>query len=204
MKSDFNPIILKENEKIASLNENIKYELACLDTMDWNKIPLQIIKSSKLPPCIGDVFVVNPFSEIYYPGIVVNANIIIDGEDSYYTIFVFDKKLCLDDIEPELLNKSLNSCSILTGPLIVERWYWKKGYFLNVSHMDCFIKENDYGYYRNGNHMFCDDYGHEISYIPQKLATYGVQTRYGVSYNIRKKLIMNGLKEAFVSKIGQN
>jgi len=63
MKSDFNPIILKENEKIASLNENIKYELACLDTMDWNKIPLQIIKSSKLPLCIGDVFVVNPISE---------------------------------------------------------------------------------------------------------------------------------------------
>ena len=104
---------------------------------------------------------------------------------------MFDKKLCLDDIEPELLNKSLNSCSILTGPLIVDRWYWKKGYFLNVSHMDCFIKENDYGYYRNGNHIFCDDYGHEISYIPKKLATYGVQTRYGVSYNIRKKLIMN-------------
>ena len=157
--------------------------------MNSTEYQLQVIKRKRIYPEIGDIFKINPKEDIYLYGIVVNNHINNINGDDLILVFIFKQGVDLQDA----ISKGVKYSDLLISPAIVGKEYWTRGYFYNVTKDNDVKRINNYGFYYIGKDKFVDEYGKEISVVPELLGTFGVFTVYGIAMEINQELIISGV-----------
>lgn len=190
LKNINNNIIANQwKERYQKQPDDIKAKLDRLDELKIEEYQLQIIKRKRIYPQIGDIFEINPQSDIVLYGIVINNHINnINGED-LLLVLIFKKEENIDNI----LNTGIKKEHLLIPPQIVGKEYWTRGYFYNIAHIDDINVAEEYGFYSIGKGKFLDEYGEELSYEPKLLGTYAVATISGIARKINQELIIAGV-----------
>lgn len=192
MKYNDNNILLKEwHERYNKQNEPIKKELDRLhdDLVQGKNHNYQLlkIKRSYKYPEKGDIFVFQPRQNIFFYGLVLNAHVNnMQGEDMYVVALFRSKSKSVDE-----LSFKLDYSELLLAPLMVDRFYWTKGLFYNVSHIDNLGTPPSYGFFKIARvKPFWNEFDEPLEQRPEYLSS-GAQTSVGVGYKVNKELIIN-------------
>lgn len=192
MKYNDNNILLKEwHERYNKQNEPIKKELDRLhdDLVQGKNHNFQLlkIKRSYKYPEKGDIFVFQPRQSIFFYGLVLNAHVNnMQGEDMYVVALFRSKSKSVDE-----LSFKLDYSELLLAPLMVDRFYWTKGLFYNVSHIDNLGTPPSYGFFKIARvKPFWNEFDEPLEQRPEYLSS-GAQTSVGVGYKVNKELIIN-------------
>ena len=192
MKFNDNNLILKEwNERYNQLSEDKRAKLDQLEedlSQGRNeKFQLLKIKRSYKYPEKGDVFVFQPRENIFFYGLVLSAHVNnLQGEDMY-VVALFKIKSKKIDYSSFLLDYS----KLLIEPLMVDRFYWTKGLFYNVGHVDDLGEIPSYGFFRIAYvKPFWNEFDEPLEQRPKYLSV-GAQTSIGVGYKVNKELIID-------------
>ena len=176
-------------QRYESLPEEVKEKLESLNNSKTEEYQLQVIQRKRIYPEAGDVFLLNPWDEIFLKGIVVNNHINnINGED-LILILIFKPDTNID----EALKKGVKKEDLLIAPVIVGKEYWTRGYFNNIANNRDVKNIREYGFYSIGKGKFLDEYGTEILKEPALLGTYGVATITGIAKEVDQELIILGV-----------
>ena len=192
MKFNDNNILLKEwIERYNKQNESIKKELDRLhgDLVQGrnNNFQLLKIKRSYKYPEKGDIFVFQPRKNIFFYGLVLNAHVNnLQGEDVYVVALFSIKSKSVDKF-----SFVLDYSKLLLAPLMVDRIYWTKGLFYNVSHTDNLGTPPSYGFFKIAReNQFWNEFDEPLEQRPEYLST-GAQTSIGVGYKVNKEIIID-------------
>ena len=192
MKFNDNNILLKEwLERYNNQNESIKKELDRLhgDLVQGrnNNFQLLKIKRSYKYPEKGDRFVFQPRKNIFFYGLVLNVHVNnLQGEDMYVVALFSIKSKSVDKF-----SFVLDYSKLLLAPLMVDRFYWTKGLFYNVSHTDNLGTPPSYGFFKIARvKPFWNEFDEPLEQRPEYLSS-GAQTSVGVGYKVNKELIIN-------------
>lgn len=176
-------------ERYLKQPREIKEKLDKLDNSDPSEYQLQVIKRKRIYPEIGDIFKINPKTDIYFYGVVLNNHISnINGDDLLF-VLIFKQDI---DIRKSVDN-GVSEDELLLAPQIVGKEYWSRGYFYNIDHYDKPLNKKDYGFYSVGKAKFFDEYGNELLNQPRLLGTFGVATISGIAKKINQELIISGI-----------
>lgn len=192
MKFNDNNLLLKEwNERYNKQNEYVKKELDELysDLTQGRNQSFQLlkIKRSYKYPEKGDIFVFQPREKIFFYGLVLNAHVNnLQGEDMYVVALFKSKSKSIDEF-----SFILDYSKLLLAPLMVDRFYWTKGLFYNVSHIDDLGKPPSYGFFRIAHvKPFWNEFDEPLEQRPEYLSV-GAQTSIGVGYKINREIIID-------------
>ncbi|MCT6520635.1 hypothetical protein DXA02_04265 [Ruminococcus sp. AM54-1NS] len=192
MKFNDNNILLKEwLERYNNQNESIKKELDRLhgDLVQGrnNNFQLLKIKRSYKYPEKGDIFVFQPRKNIFFYGLVLNAHVNnLQGEDVYVVALFSIKSKSVDKF-----SFVLDYSKLLLAPLMVDRIYWTKGLFYNVSHTDNLGTPPSYGFFKIAReNQFWNEFDEPLEQRPEYLSS-GAQTSIGVGYKVNKEIIID-------------
>lgn len=192
MKFNDNNILLKEwLERYNNQNESIKKELDRLhgDLVQGrnNNFQLLKIKRSYKYPEKGDIFVFQPRKNIFFYGLVLNVHVNnLQGEDMYVVALFSIKSKSVDKF-----SFVLDYSKLLLAPLMVDRFYWTKGLFYNVSHTDNLGTPPSYGFFKIAReNQFWDEFDEPLEQRPEYLSS-GAQTSIGVGYKVNKEIIID-------------
>ena len=192
MKFNDNNILLKEwLERYNNKNESIKKELDRLhgDLVQGrnNNFQLLKIKRSYKYPEKGDIFVFQPRKNIFFYGLVLNAHVNnLQGEDVYVVALFSIKSKSVDKF-----SFVLDYSKLLLAPLMVDRIYWTKGLFYNVSHTDNLGTPPSYGFFKIAReNQFWNEFDEPLEQRPEYLSS-GAQTSIGVGYKVNKEIIID-------------
>ena len=171
-------------ERYNSQPDDIKWRID-----NEKALQLNVIKRKRVFPQKGDVFLVNPVEGVYFYGLVLNAGVkIIPGSDDFYVIAIFkDRIKSIDSVDKNFMPDFNN---LLIRISIVGREYWTRGFFYNVTTCNREI-EGTYGFFRIGTCTYVDEYGRELSYVPQLVGGWGVATIMGIAIQIQTELIID-------------
>lgn len=192
MKFNDNNILLKEwLERYNNQNESIKKELDRLhgDLVQGrnNNFQLLKIKRSYKYPEKGDIFVFQPRKNIFFYGLVLNVHVNnLQGEDMYVVTLFSIKSKSVDKF-----SFVLDYSKLLLAPLMVDRFYWTKGLFYNVSHTDNLGTPPSYGFFKIAReNQFWNEFDEPLEQRPEYLSS-GAQTSIGVGYKVNKEIIID-------------
>lgn len=192
MKFYDNNILLKEwLERYNNQNESIKKELDRLhgDLVQGrnNNFQLLKIKRSYKYPEKGDIFVFQPRKNIFFYGLVLNVHVNnLQGEDMYVVALFSIKSKSVDKF-----SFVLDYSKLLLAPLMVDRFYWTKGLFYNVSHTDNLGTPPSYGFFKIAReNQFWNEFDEPLEQRPEYLSS-GAQTSIGVGYKVNKEIIID-------------
>lgn len=192
MSINDNNILLNEwKARYEQQNESTKRKLDELksDLVQGrnNNFQLLKIKRSYKYPEKGDIFVFQPRENIFFYGLVLNAHINnLQGEDMYVVALFRSKSKSVDDF-----SFILDYSKLLLAPLMVDRIYWTKGLFYNVSHIDNLGTPPSYGFYKIARTKpFWNEFDEPLEQRPEYLST-GAQTSIGVGYKVNKEIIID-------------
>lgn len=192
MKFNDNNILLKEwLERYNNQNESIKKELDRLhgDLVQGrnNNFQLLKIKRSYKYPEKGDIFVFQPRKNIFFYGLVLNVHVNnLQGEDMYVVALFSIKSKSVDKF-----SFVLDYSKLLLAPLMVDRFYWTKGLFYNVSHTDNLGTPPSYGFFKIAReNQFWNEFDEPLEQRPEYLSS-GAQTSIGVGYKVNKEIIID-------------
>jgi hypothetical protein len=109
------------------------------------------IKAQRKPPQVGDVFLVQPFEDIYFFGKVFNENLFSNSVysnmyDECIAVFIFGKCIKSKNI-PEYFDCNLGLP--LVGPMIISKRYnWSSGFLHTIGNVEFTAQEKsiDYGF----------------------------------------------------------
>lgn len=144
-------------------------------------------KSRKYPE-EGDIFLVQPLSNVYYYGKVIQTH--IKSRDSCVKgmnlVFIYDK-CSVDQSIPDDLSHS----GFLISPTIINKLPWSRGYFETIGNVPVteLEKNMSYGFWSFLKKMFVDVEGIPLGYKPQYWSDYGL-----ASYAVIGEKIQNALK----------
>ena len=178
-------------ERYNKQNESIKKELDRLhgDLVQGrnNNFQLLKIKRSYKYPEKGDIFVFQPRKNIFFYGLVLNAHVNnLQGEDVYVVALFSIKSKSVDKF-----SFVLDYSKLLLAPLMVDRIYWTKGLFYNVSHTDNLGTPPSYGFFKIAReNQFWNEFDEPLEQRPEYLST-GAQTSIGVGYKVNKEIIID-------------
>ena len=192
MKFNDNNILLNEwKARYEQQNESTKRKLDELksDLVQGrnNNFQLLKIKRSYKYPEKGDIFVFQPRKNIFFYGLVLNAHVNnLQGEDMYVVALFSIKSKSVDKF-----SFVLDYSKLLLAPLMVDRFYWTKGLFYNVSHTDNLGTPPSYGFFKIARvKPFWNEFDEPLEQRPEYLSS-GAQTSIGVGYKVNKELIIN-------------
>lgn len=192
MNLNDNNILLKEwEERYSEQSEHIKKELDTLkeDLSQGRNQNFQLlkIKSSYKYPEKGDVFVFQPRESIFFYGLVLNAHVSnLQGKDMYVVALFKSKSKSIDDF-----SFLLDYSKLLLAPLMVDRFYWTKGLFYNVSHIDDLGELPSYGFFRISYvKPFWNEFDEPLEQRPEYLSV-GAQSSIGVGYKVNREIIID-------------
>ncbi len=192
MKFNDNNILLNEwKARYEQQNESTKRKLDELksDLVQGrnNNFQLLKIKRSYKYPEKGDIFVFQPRKNIFFYGLVLNAHVNnLQGEDMYVVALFSIKSKSVDKF-----SFVLDYSKLLLAPLMVDRFYWTKGLFYNVSHTDNLGTPPSYGFFKIAReNQFWNEFDEPLEQRPEYLSS-GAQTSIGVGYKVNKELIIN-------------
>lgn len=192
MKFNDNNILLNEwKARYEQQNESTKRKLDELksDLVQGrnNNFQLLKIKRSYKYPEKGDIFVFQPRKNIFFYGLVLNAHVNnLQGEDMYVVALFSIKSKSVDKF-----SFVLDYSKLLLAPLMVDRFYWTKGLFYNVSHTDNLGTPPSYGFFKIARvKPFWNEFDEPLEQRPEYLSS-GAQTSVGVGYKVNKELIIN-------------
>lgn len=129
-------------------------------------------KSRKYPK-EGDIFVVQPFTNVYYYGKVIQTH--IKSRDSCVNgmnlVFIYDK--CAD---AQIVPNDLSDRDFLISPTIINKLPWSRGYFETIGHTPVTEHERNmsYGFWSYQKQIFVDVEGIPLAYKPQYWSDYGL------------------------------
>jgi hypothetical protein len=110
----------------------------------------------------------------------------MQGEDMYVVALFRSKSKSVDE-----LSFKLDYSELLLAPLMVDRFYWTKGLFYNVSHIDNLGTPPSYGFFKIARvKPFWNEFDEPLEQRPEYLSS-GAQTSVGVGYKVNKELIIN-------------
>ena len=144
-------------------------------------------KSRKYPK-EGDIFLVQPFLNVYYYGKVIQTQ--IQSGDSFVNgmnlIFIYDK--CTGD---QSIPEDLNDADFLISPIIINKLPWSRGYFETIGNVQVTEREKSrsYGFWSFQKKMFVDVEGMPLAYKPRYWSYYGL-----ASYAVVGDKIQTALK----------
>ena len=192
MKFNDNNILLNEwKARYEQQNESTKRKLDELksDLVQGrnNNFQLLKIKRSYKYPEKGDIFVFQPRKNIFFYALVLNAHVNnLQGEDMYVVALFSIKSKSVDKF-----SFVLDYSKLLLAPLMVDRFYWTKGLFYNVSHTDNLGTPPSYGFFKIAReNQFWNEFDEPLEQRPEYLSS-GAQTSIGVGYKVNKELIIN-------------
>lgn len=184
-----NPIANSWKEKYQKQPMEIQQKLDALNKKPAIEYQLKVIKKTKKLPDIGTAFLVNPMTNMYFQGVVINSKVSNINGDDLFVIAIFKKRgMSADDFSEEV-----DWNGLLLNPYIVGKEYWTRGFFCNTSIRIDIPKNIDYGFYKIGKDIYVNEYGEEISSTPALVEMFGVATITGVAYEIRKEIIIEKL-----------
>lgn len=176
-------------ERYLKQSDEIKEKLDKLDISDPSEYQLRVIKRQRIYPENGDIFKINPITDIYFYGVVLNNHICNINGDDLLLVLIFKQEI---DIRKSVGN-GVSEDELLIPPQIAGKEYWSRGYFYNIDHYDEPLIIKDYGFYSVGNGKFFDEYGNELSAQPRLLGAFGVATISGIAKKINQELIISGI-----------
>lgn len=152
-----------------------------------NNFQLLKIKRSYKYPEKGDIFVFQPRKNIFFYGLVLNAHVNnLQGEDVYVVALFSIKSKSVDKF-----SFVLDYSKLLLAPLMVDRIYWTKGLFYNVSHTDNLGTPPSYGFFKIAReNQFWNEFDEPLEQRPEYLSS-GAQTSIGVGYKVNKEIIID-------------
>ena len=179
-KKRYNNLYEKTRKEIDELS-------AARDNHECEKYQLLKIKRSYKYPEKGDVFVIQPRCGLYFYGLVINASINnLQGQDMY-VVAIF--KLRTSELNDNRFTTDYSN--LMLPPMMVDRFYWTKGMFYNVGHIDDLGSIPSYGFYRHYyNHRFWNEFDEKINECPEYLSI-GAATITGVGYKVNQELIID-------------
>ena len=192
MKFNDNNILLNEwKARYEQQNESTKRKLDELksDLVQGrnNNFQLLKIKRSYKYPEKGDIFVFQPRKNIFFYGLVLNAHVNnLQGEDMYVVALFSIKSKSVDKF-----SFVLDYSKLLLAPLMVDRFYWTKGLFYNVSHTDNLETPPSYGFFKIAReNQFWNEFDEPLEQRPEYLSSCA-QTSIGVGYKVNKEIIID-------------
>ena len=133
------------------------------------------MKKSRKKPKKGDIFVVQPFQNIYYYGKVIETD--IQSKDSFvngmFLIFVYDKMSKSKDSPTPY---DLDRCDLLIAPTIVNRLGWSRGYFETIYNLPLTDLERKmpFGFWSFQRQCFVNIEGARLDSRPKYYTDYGL------------------------------
>lgn len=146
------------------------------------------MKKSRRPPKEGDIFVLQPKTNVFYFGKVIQTD--IECIDSFINgmslIYIYD---CKSDIKqvPSGWEKS----ELLIPPMVVNNQSWIKGYFetiCNIKVTEC-EKKIDFGFWDLVTGKYVDVYRNEISKKPSYCSVFGLASYGIVGKEVQKAIL---------------
>lgn len=147
----------------------------------YDEYQLRVIKRTRVYPKNGDVFLFQPRDQVYFYGMVINAEVSSEYVNGVYVVMLFKDKT--SNINEDCFVPNYDN--LLVPPLLITRQYWTKGYFYNVFSFE-HISPPSYGFYHEGWGKVIDEYYHELSDIPVLLGKAGINTNIGVAWEVNK------------------
>lgn len=184
-------------ERYASLSEEQKRKFDYLAEADISEYQLKVIKRKRAYPEVGDIFQLNPRSdifqdkskELFFYGIVVNNH--VDWPSAYDLLVVFIFKDGVDI--RRCIKEGIKKSDLLMRPVIATKLYWTRGFFYNVDHIDEPFMIDNYGFYDIGHGSFVDEYRRPMEHQPELLGSFAIMTDIGIARTISKELIIAGV-----------
>lgn len=171
---------IRKRERVEKLDEEQKIKINKLWTSDVKQYQFIEGKGTKIYPEKNSIFIMKTQVGIELFGIVLNNHVFNRNADEQIVIAIYLKSPISNDFD-------INDMFI--NPLIVDKYYWEKGLFVNTDQQIEKKINIDYGFYRNFTNSFCDEYGKELKNEPTHLGCYGISTIHGVAFEIMEELI---------------
>lgn len=186
----FSPVQEAYLKKRDMQNEETKHLLKKKQNIDFYTFNLNEIKRKRPKLSRGDVFVLNPFYDIYFFGVVLNAGI----NDASYgknltSVCILKKYMHGLNLEQEIL--CVKEEDLLLNPKIVTKSYWYDGYFYNIGinigdHIDF-----DYGFYSCIEKGYVSEHRIKCDDIPQVKCDHTLTTMIGIASHLYDELIID-------------
>ena len=154
-------------------------------------VDLIAMTKSRKPPHEGDIFVVQPFSGVFYYGKVIQTN--IRSKDScvngMFLIFIYDKMS-----KSKCIPYDLDCSDLLSAPSIVNRLGWSRGFFETICSFPITDKEKNmsFGFWSFQKKCFVNTEGNVLTSRPKYYTDYGLSNYALVGEKIQTALQKTG------------
>lgn len=183
---DNSPVFKKRKERYNM--QSIETRSILDKIKDPEKYQLKVIKRTRPKLSKGDVFILNPFGEVYFYGVVLNTNIDDDtlGRNLICVCILkrysneLGKTICIKDIEED----------VLVGPCIINKSYWTNGMFYNIG-INIEELNLDYGFYSIMKNCYVNEYEKELNKVPRYLTVFSLTTMTGIAYYLTYELVID-------------
>ncbi len=141
----------------------------------------------------GDVFVFNPFGDVYFFGIVLKADVDAEAYGSNLICICMLKKYTTEPLEKITL-PNIEVSDIIFEPYIIPKSYWTwDGYFYNIGETVGEDFKPDYGFYRSlhGKQGYVDADGVPIDREPEYLGLFALTSDFCIAGQIHRELIVD-------------
>lgn len=185
---DYDPLLKKRSDEIMQLDERFNEILYMYNSLEKEQYQLREIKKTRQKLKKGDLFIVNPFSDLFFYGIVLNCNVNnkVYGDN---LVIICILKITYDGTAVDFSARGLCEEDILVGPKIVMKEYWSKGYFYNIGQNVEDLRNIKYGFYKNRTCV--DEFGISMEEKVSLLGSYGLTTIVGIASELHEKLIID-------------
>ncbi|MBE6754655.1 MAG: hypothetical protein E7559_09980 [Ruminococcaceae bacterium] len=133
---------------------------------------------SRKKPCVGDVFVLQPFSGTFYFGKVIQSD--LQSDDSFirgmFLVYIYDYSSTKKEIVTDFENSDF-----LIAPMIINTQPWLKGYFETIGNIPVTVQERnvEYGFWDVIKKHYVDIKGNVLDSPPKYHSIYGLGS-YGI------------------------
>ena len=171
-------------------SDEVKERLRELEDIDFNKYQLNVIKRKRPKLSKGDVFVLNPFGDIFFYGIVLNAGIDVRplGKNLVSVCILKRYTHGIGELHETI---GLTEEDVLLIPCIIHRAYWNNGYFYNINQNIGENFELDYGFYSIAEKCYVDEYKNKLDNIPKMADGFGFTTMIGIVASLYYELLID-------------
>lgn len=194
---DDNPILNASKARYEQQPQEVQSVLDKIRDIDYEKYQLQVIKKKRPRLEKGDLFLLNPFGNVYFYGIVLNAEISNVMGDGLITICILKKYT--HSIEEANIHELFTEKDILLKPSAVIKAYWTRGYFYNIGRVEK-LPEINYGFYDMAHDIYVDDFGKKLSEMPNITTYFSLVTMEGIIWNLYYELVID---HSFLSQCDQ-
>lgn len=171
-------------------NEETKILLKKKQNIDFHTFNLNEIKRKRPKLSRGDVFVLNPFYDIYFFGVVLDAGINAASYGKNLTsVCILKRYMHGLNLKQEIL--SVKEEDLLLKPKIVTKSYWYDGYFYNIGINIGDYIDFDYGFYDCIEKGYVNEYRIKCDDIPQVKCDYALTTMIGIVSHLYDELIID-------------